>query len=329
MVHGAEMLYLALSAALVPCADPVGPQKYPAVYVPQDAPFGYLYQPSLDVTPAVRWPATNYRPKPGDVLVMSDTNRFWTFLYRLALTGRPGHGGVVVTLPDGRLGALEAGYDGTLWTRLTPLDYKLHAYPGTLWVRERLVPLTPEEDARLTAFAVAAADRRYATGKFLFMPTQFTPRGPFRTSHVGRPAGLGGKYTCAELILEALAHAGLIDARTTRPGATYPQDLFYDRSRNPYIDRHPPLADGWGPPQQWAPVVGWSVRGKLVPKPPSPWPDGPADVVHPVYSELNKPPTPVVVGHVAGELRPVALVENRAQRVGLFDRPPLLVRRRK
>ena len=30
--------------------------------------------------------------------------------------------------------------------------------------------------------------------------------------------------------------------------ATYAQDLFYDRSRNPYLDRHPPLKAGWAPP---------------------------------------------------------------------------------
>ncbi len=322
------MLSLALSLALAPGADPLGPQKYPPVYVPTDAPFGYLYAPSRDVTPAVRLPATDYRPKPGDVFLMSDTNAFWTVLYRLALTGRPGHAAIVVTMADGRLGVLEAGYDGTLWTRLTPLDYKLHAYPGTLWVRERLVPLTPDQDARLTAFAGAAADKRYATGKFALQATQLTPRGPLRTSHIGRPMGSNGRYTCGEIVLEALIHAGLIDGRTTRPGATYPQDLFYDRSRNPYIDRHPPLAGGWAAPQQWTPVAGWSVKGKDVPRPPSPWPGGPADVVYPVYGERNKPPAPVVVGHVAGELRPVALVENRAQRLGLFDRPPLLPRRR-
>ena len=114
-------------------------------------------------------------------------------------------------MPDGRLGVLEAGYNATLWTRLTPLDYKLHAYPGTLWVRERLVPLTPDEDAQLTAFAVAAADKRYATGKFVVLATQFTPRGVLRTSHLARPRGIRERYTCGELILEALIYAGLID----------------------------------------------------------------------------------------------------------------------
>lgn len=320
---------LALAWVLAsPGADPVGPQKYPPAYIPREAPFGYLYAPAWDVQLAARWPATAYQPKAGDVVLMSDTNAFWTFLYRLALTGKPGHGGIVATMPDGRLGLLEAGYDGTLWTRFTPLDYKLNTFPGSIWVRERQVPLTPEQDARLTAFAVAAADQRYAVGKFLLQATQLTPRGPLRTAHFGRPMRHEHRYTCAEIILAALLAAGLVDGRTVRPGATYPQDLFYDRSRNPYIDRHPPLAGGWGVPRQWTPVVGWSVRGKFVPKPPLPWPGGPADVVYPIPSAANQPPTPVVVGQVPGELRPVALLEQKPQRVGWLDRPPLLRRRR-
>lgn len=154
------------------------------------------------------------------------------------------------------------------------------------------------------------------------MATQLTPRGPFRTARKEE------RYTCAELILKSLLAAGLIDKRTVRPAASYPQDLFYDRSRNAYIDRHPPRAAGRAPPAQWTPVVGWSVRGKFVPKPPLPWPGpGPADVLQPVYGEPGKPPAPVV-GRVPGELRPVALVEHYPERVGFFDRPPLLRRRR-
>jgi hypothetical protein len=322
---------VALSLALAPGADPVGPDKYPPVYIPTEAPFGYLYAPARDVTPAVRLPATDYRPKPGDVFLMSDTNRFWTFLYRLALTGRPGHGGVVVTMPNGHLGVLEAGYNGTLWTRLTPLDYKLHAYPGTLWVRELLVPLAPEQDARLTAFAAAAADKRYAVGKFLFMPTQFTPRGPLRTSHFGRPSGLGRRYTCAELILEALTHAGLLDGRTTRPAATYPQDLFYDRSRNPYIDRHPPLAGrGWGGPQLWTPIPGTALRGSDRPQPPAPWPGaGGAHVVTPIPTGGPQPPAPTVTEYVPGQHDPGAPVQSTQARIGFFDRPYRLLSRRR
>jgi hypothetical protein len=231
-------------------------------------------------------------------------------------------------MPGGRLGVLEAGFNDTSWTRITPLEYRLAQYPGTVWIRERLVPLTPEQDARLTEFALAADGTRYAVGRFALQITPFSGRGPLRTAFARGPREPGNRLFCSEAILEGAAYAGLIDPRTVRPGATYPQDLFYDRSRNPYIDRHPPLAGGWAPPAQWTPVVGWSVRGKDVPKPPSPWPDGPADVVYPAYGEPNKPPTPVVVGRVPGELRPVTLVEQRPQRVGFFDRPPLLRGRR-
>ncbi|MCI0702192.1 MAG: hypothetical protein L0241_14000 [Planctomycetia bacterium] len=320
---------VALSLAISPGADPIGPQKYTPTYVPVEAPFGYLYRPSDDVRLAVRLPALQYIPKAGDVVLMSDTNVFWSLLYRFALTGRPGHAGIVVTMPDGQLGVLEAGFDGTQWTRLTRLDYKLNQYPGSIWIRERLVPLTPEQDARLTAFALHAADTPYATWRFIAQGTYLNTRGPIRTRFVGRPQGIRGRYICGELVVESVVYAGLIDPRTARPSATYPQDLFYDRSRNPYVDRHPPLAGGWTPSAQWTPVVGWSVKGKEVPKPPSAWiGDRPANVVYPVYGSPNQPPTPIVIGQVPGELYPVTLVQQRSQRIGLFDRPPLLRRRR-
>ena len=319
---------VALSLALLPGADPVGPKVYPPVYVPVEAPFGYLYPPAYDVRTAAHPDATAYAPRAGDVLLLSDPLPLWTLLYRLARSGRPGHSALVVTMPDGRLGALEAGYTDTTFTRLTPLDYRLAAYPGYVWVRRREVPLTPWEDARLTAFAAAAADTRYAVGRFALQITPFSPRGPLRTAFAPGPRPPGHRLFCTHAVLEGLAYANLIDARTARPGATYPQDLFYDRSRNPFIDRHPPLLAGWEPPAQWTPVVGWSVKGKDVPKPPSAWPGGPAHVVYPLHGGGDQAPAPVVVGGVAGELRPVALVENRPQRFGFFDRPPLLGRRR-
>jgi hypothetical protein len=320
---------VALSLVLAPGADPVGPTKYPPVYIPVEAPFGYLYQPAYDLQLAPRGPAHLYQPKAGDVLLMSNTTPIWTLLYRLALTGRPGHGGIVVTMADGKLGVLEAGFNDTTWTRITPLEYRLAQYSGSIWVRERFVPLTPEQDARLTAFALVAQDTRYATGRFALQLTPFTGRGPVRTALARGPREPGNRLFCSEAILEASVYAGVVDPRTTRPGATYPQDLFYDRSWNPYIDRHPPLAGGWAPPAQWTPVPGWSVKGKYVPRPPSPWLGGAADVVYPVHGAAGKPPAPVVVGQVPGELYPVALVQERPERLGVFDRPPLFPRRRR
>lgn len=122
---------LVLSTALLtPGADPTGPRKYLPVYIPAESPHGYLYQPAFDLRPIVRFPAEQYCPKPGDVLLLSDTDFFWTILYRIAMTGKPGHVGVVVRMPDGRIGVLEAGYNDTTWTRVTPLDYRLNTIPA-------------------------------------------------------------------------------------------------------------------------------------------------------------------------------------------------------
>lgn len=321
---------LVLLVALLPKPDPARPSKYPPVYVPAESPYGYLYRPTFDLRHVPRPPAVPYAPKAGDVVLMSDTNRFWTLLSRLALTGKPGHNGLVVTMPDGRLGLFEAGYNDTLWTRVTPLEYRVNQYPGYLWVRPREVPLTPEQDRRLTEFAMAADGRRYAAWRYVSQVGQFSARGPVRTVVLGKPVGPGRRYFCSQSAVEALVYAGVRDARTARPAATYPQDLFYDRSRNPYLDRHPPLGPGWGPPQLWTPLPGTALRGKTRPRPPSPWPGaGGAYVVHPLPAPGQKVPAPVVVGYVPGELRPVAAVEYPPQRIGFFDRPTRLFGRRK
>ena len=187
---------LALSFALVPTGDPTGPRKYPTVYVPAEAPFGYLYQPAVDLHPIARFPAATYEPKPGDVLLLSDTNLFWTVLYRIALTGKPGHSAVVVRMADGRLGAFEAGYNDTIWMRLTPLDYRLNEYHGTIWIRPRLEPLTPEQDRRLTEFAEVLA-----TG------TMPSAASPFNSRHSVRavPSARSCRVGRAELGIATIA----------------------------------------------------------------------------------------------------------------------------
>lgn len=314
---------LLLLLGTTPIGDPTGPKVYPPTYVPAETPYGYLYQPAFDVEPLPRLPVTQYAPKAGDVLLMSDTNRFWTLLFRIALTGKPGHNGVVVTMPDGRLGVFESGYGDTLYSRVTPLDYRINAYPGYLWVRPRAVPLTPEQDRRLTEFAMATDGQRYALLRFLLHGTPLSPRGPLRTAVFGRAHLMpGGRFYCAQSTVEALIYAGLIDSQFARPAATVPQDLFYDRSWNRFINRHPPLEGGWCPPQLWTPLPGVAVRGKTRPQPPSPWPgEGGAYVVNPLPTPGKNAPTPTVVGYVPGELRAVAPVEERPQRIGLFDRP--------
>ena len=255
---------LVLTLALTPGVDafggaksePLGPKAYPPVYVPAESPSGYLYQPAIDLHTIPRLPCIKYTPKAGDVLLLSDPDPLFNVLYVIAQRETwPWR--VVVTMPDGRLGMLEAGFSFTPWTRLTPLDYGINVYAGNVWVRQREVPLTPEEDRRLTEFAVMADGGEYNLQKFLMQLTLFRSRNPIVTRFAGKPVGPGQKYMCVQIVVEALVYAGLVDERTARPRATYAQDLFYDRSRNRYIDRHPPMAGrGWGEPQLWTAIPG-------------------------------------------------------------------------
>ncbi|MCS7270116.1 MAG: hypothetical protein NZ703_03430 [Gemmataceae bacterium] len=345
----------------------------------RSAPFGYLYAPAFSLQVELRQPLSVYTPQAGDVLLMSDTDCFWTLMYRFALTGAPGHAGIVVPLPDGRLGLLEAGYNETLWTRITPLAERLPEYPGFIWVRQRQMPLTLEQQQRLMEFALAAADLPYATGRVLLQVTPFRSRGPLRTYVLGRPRGAGRRYQCAEAVIEALVYAGVRDGRTARPAATYPQDLFYDRSWNRYLDRHPPLGPDWNPPALWTPIPGVALKGRtrkalaaagLLPiasltSEKAGQPDAlglshqsagtnsaTASVVRSCGSDGSggcgtaairtsgvnqlQPGTGVVeqakaqfvVPLLGAEAPAVALVEQPLKRLGLFDRPPRLGRRR-
>jgi hypothetical protein len=71
--------------------------------------------------------------------------------------------------------------------------------------------------------------------------------------------------------------AGLIDPATARPAATYPHDLFFEKSLNLYLRRHFSLVCGWEPPARWVcqPVcAGYTEGGTVLPA--EPWPVPPA-----------------------------------------------------
>jgi hypothetical protein len=68
---------------------------------------------------------------------------------------------------------------------------------------------------------------------------------------VGGPHGNRRSYFCSELVTEACVAAGIMDPATTRPAATYPSDLFFDCSLNPFLDKNLKLAPDWDPPARW------------------------------------------------------------------------------
>jgi hypothetical protein len=120
-----------------------------------------------------------------------------------------------------------------------------------VWIRRRCVPLTAEQSALLTEFALSADGKRFALGRLGLQLTPFRTRGPLRTRFVGLPQGDRKSYFCSELVTESCVAAGLLEYERTRPSATYPHDLFYGRSLNPFIDRHLDINDYWLPPARW------------------------------------------------------------------------------
>jgi len=201
----------------------------------------------------LRGPAEAYVPQPGDIMLRLDHSVFWRVTHYMALAFDPNGSGIVVARPDGSLAVLEAGPNDCEWVRTMDLLPHLQEYAdiGRVWIRKRQVPLTPEQSASLTAFAMAQEGKRFALHRLALQLTPFRTRGPLRTYFVGKPCGDRPRWFCSELVSEACVAAGLLDPERTRPSATYPHDLFYGRSYNLFIDQHLDVNANWCPPARW------------------------------------------------------------------------------
>ena len=223
---------------------------------------GELAPPAYSLRHTPPGSRTVYLPQPGDVLLSTTKNFQATLKYLFAGSWKPTHAGVVVRTRAGSLAVLEAGGARSHEVRLVPLEERpLRPSDAKLWIRRHDGPLTPEQSARLTEFAETVNGRRYDYRRQLLLATPLRTRGPIRTFFLGKPEGIVDKYFCSQVVVEALAYAGAIDPTLARPSATFPRDLFFDRSLNPFLNRHPTLAAGWAPPALWVVPHGPTVAG--------------------------------------------------------------------
>lgn len=218
---------------------------------PEEPLHGYLDQPAYSIDKQRRGPSVQYDPRPGDVLLLSNPNWAWSTAYFISGTGAPGHTALVARMSDGSFGLIEAGFNEEPFVKFTSLAERLRDYPGSVWVRRRKSPISVEQSAILTQYGCAVDGKRYGVLRLLAQLTPFRTRGPIRTQFIGKPKGIRSSYICSEVVLEGLVYAGILDAETTRPSATYPKDMFFDESNNPYISKHLPLACGWEVPSLW------------------------------------------------------------------------------
>jgi hypothetical protein len=213
----------------------------------------YLYQPAFCIDYELRGPVEAYHPQPGDLFMCTGRERWAKWGHYGARAFAPQHSGVVVARPDGSLALLEAGPHNTMHCEVVDLIPQLASYGEIerVWIRRRCVPLTPEQSASLTAFAMSIEGRRFAFFRMLGQLTVFRCRGPLRTEFMGGPHGdERSSYYCAELTAEACVAGGMLDPVTTRPSASYPRDFFFGQSKNRYINQHLDMSE-WYPPQRW------------------------------------------------------------------------------
>jgi len=219
-------------------------------------PQGVLYQPAYAIDDELRGPERPYCPQPGDLFLATDQSLWMRAGHWLAGSKGVHHSGILFRRSDGRMGLIESGpFNKTAVEILDPFTHmNNHIEAGDrVWVRQRFVPLTPEQSASLTNFVEAQEAKPFACVRLVLQITPFRSRGSLRTAYMGGPHGDRNRYFCSELVLESCVAAELLDPATTRPSATYPRDLFFGHSSNWYLDKHLPLAEGWYPPARWFP----------------------------------------------------------------------------
>jgi hypothetical protein len=173
-----------------------------------------------------------YVPQEGDLVLYDEQSPTWRALYRMVGSDCPDHSGIVVKLPDGRPALLEAGPDDGhligLHCGLLEAYSRLHEFKGIIYIRRLRQPLTPEQSARLTDFALAQDGKRYALGRLLLQATPIRCRSGWRARVFGRTYLDRGAWLCAELAVAAGTAAGLFDPDIHHANRIYPRDIVYD-----------------------------------------------------------------------------------------------------
>jgi hypothetical protein len=184
-----------------------------------------------------------YVPQPGDIVLYTHNSLRTRCLYLLAHTGKPYHAGIVVSLPDGRPAILEAGPYDYLHVYLMDALPRLRTHEGLIWVRRLRVPLTAEQSARLTTFALQQTGKGFALFRVILEATPFHAHGVLHSRLFGSARIDRHHWFCSELVIAALAAAGVVDPQTVKPNTIYPRDLFYDHPFN--------LKPCWEAPRRW------------------------------------------------------------------------------
>src|SRR5262249_36383485 len=156
----------------------------------------FLYEPAYCLDDLLRGQAKPYLPQAGDLFLATDPGLGARLTHVLAFSGPPQHSGIVFARCDGSLAILEGGPHNTLRVRVIDLLPHLQSYAcvAKVYIRRRRVPLTCEQSARLTCFAMAQDGKPFALVRLAGQLTPFRSRGPLQTYFMGGPHGERRSY---------------------------------------------------------------------------------------------------------------------------------------
>lgn len=172
-----------------------------------------------------------WKPREGDIVLMTSPDRGQTIGYGLAGVGHPFHSGIVVRRSTGELALLESGGARDMTVSLSPILGRLNrddmlAEHRFYWVRRIKTTIPPDRSAAMTAYAEAQVGKsfvRYSRLAWFYIPGRPAPR-PTTVDQE--------RWFCSEIVAAILHEAGLVPPNSFKPGSLAPDDLFHDRPRH-------------------------------------------------------------------------------------------------
>jgi hypothetical protein len=227
---------------------------------------GYLVGPVENGHGGFHLQVEPYCPQPGDILLYNYSCKMYALALWWVGTDAPSHAAIVFARPDGTPAILEVGPHSTfhMFTATCIVDVlpRLSGYPGCIMVRRPLCPLTPEQSAELTQFALAQNGKKFATGRLLLQATPFKCRSGLRHALFARTCLDRKRWICSENVVAAATVAGLMDPKVHFANCMYPRDLAYDE--------HYDLSGTYAVPVLWVADPHPCIEGnrvKVIPPP--------------------------------------------------------------
>jgi len=199
--------------------------------------------------------AMPYYPRPGDIVLYDDYNRFFHFVYSIAGTGPPTHVALVIEGDDGRPALLELTGPTVIRAKVVIMDVaeRLQSYSGSIWVRRLRQPLKPEQCAALNSFAHAQEGKDFAYRRIALQVTPFRPRTGLRHYCFAHTYLNRNRWICSEIVVAAACSAHILNPTVCTANAMYPRDLAFDETYD--------LSDTYESAVSWMPKLNmWTTQ---------------------------------------------------------------------